>query len=80
MKNMKHKHSFEEILYYKKTYCSGTFYLEVYKVLVCNCNKMKKSRKIYFGTFSSSQYREESLKKFISSGAISEEDFAIKYR
>ena len=77
---MRHKHNFEEVLYYRKTYYSGIFYLEVYKVLVCGCNKKKKNRKIYFGTFSSSQNREESLKKFISSGAISEEDFAIKYR
>ena len=79
VKIFKHKHSFEEITYYKKNYSNYQYFLTVYKVQYCNCGK-RKDRIIFNGIYTSSYIREESIRKFISAGAISEEEFAIKYR
>ena len=79
VKNFKHKHSFEEVIYYKKNYSNYQYFLTVYKVQYCNCGK-RKDRIIFNGIYTSSYIREESIRKFISAGAISEEEFAIKYR
>lgn len=79
VKNFKHKHSFEEIIYYKKNYSNHQYFLTVYKVQYCDCGK-RKNKIIFDGIYTSSYIMEASIKKFISAGAISEEEFAIKYR
>ena len=79
VKNFKHKHSFEEIIYYKKNYFDHQYFLTVYKVQYCNCGK-RKDKIIFDKVYTNAYIREEAIRKFISAGAIPEEEFAIKYR
>ena len=79
VKKFKHKHSFEEVIYYKKNYSNYQYFLTVYKVQCCDCGK-RKDRIIFNKVYTNSSIREEAIRKFISAGAISEEEFAIKYR
>ena len=78
-KIFKHKHSFEEVIYYKKKYSICQYFLTVYKVQCCNCGK-RKEKIIFYKVYTNAYIREEDIRKFISDGAIPEEEFAVKYR
>ena len=76
---MNHKHNFEDVIWY--SYCYSTYYqLYVYRAKCCPCGKIKEKRTIYQGNFSTSAHRQEKIDWWMSHGAITEEEFALKYR
>lgn len=75
----KHKHNFEDVIWY--SYCYNTYLqLYVYRAKCCSCGKVKEKRVIYQGNFSTYAHRQEKIDWWVSRGAITEEEFAFKYR
>ena len=71
-------HSCEEILWYKYFDYNG---LKVLKSNYCpTCKTLWPSHTIYKGKYFSFDKRQQSINKWISYGAIDEEEFAFKYR
>lgn len=75
----RHKHNFEDVIWY--AYCYNTYHqLYVYRAKCCSCGKVKEKRVIYQGNFSTYAHRQEKIDWWVSRGAITEEEFAFKYR
>lgn len=74
----RHKHNFEDVIWYATRYDCG-YWLYVYKTLVCTCGK-EKSRCVYHIKFPVFNDRKEKINWWVSRGAITEEEFAFKYR
>ena len=75
----KHKHNFEDVIWFS---CRYHIYHElyVYRAKCCSCGKTKEKRTIYQGNFSTYGSRQEKIDWWTSCGAITEEEFAFKYR
>lgn len=75
----RHKHNFEDVIWYDCYY--GTNHkLYVHRAKCCSCGKIKEKRVIYQGNFSTYAHRQEKIDWWVSRGAITEEEFAFKYR
>ena len=75
----RHKHNFEDIIWYEIYYDEG-YGIQVYRANVCDCGSIKNKRRIYHGRFSYKSIREEKINWWEEQGAITEEEFAFKYR
>ena len=73
----KTKNNSEEILWYSLDYDLG-YILQVYRAEICS-NKIKQ-RRIYWKNFLYSSQRKEKINWWEKQGAISEEEFALKYK
>ena len=74
-------HRCEEILWYSYFYEHPYYGLEVFRSSYCStCKTLQQSRTIYKGKYSSFDKRQQSIDRWISYGAIDEEEFAFKYR
>ena len=77
----KHKHEFEDVIWFSCRYYNYSCYeLYVYRVKCCSCGKTKEKRTIYQGNFSTYGNRQEKIDWWTSHGAITEEEFAFRYR
>lgn len=74
----KSKNNSEEILWYSLDYDLG-YILQVYRAEICS-NKIKQQRRIYWKSFLYSNQRKEKINWWEKQGAISEEEFALKYK
>lgn len=75
----RHKHNFEDVIWFDCRYYT-CHELYVYRAKCCSCGKIKDKRIIYQGGFSSYGNRQEKIDWWVSQGAITEEEFALKYR
>ena len=75
----RHKHNFEEVIWYATRYDCGHF-IYVYRVKICSCGKRKEQRCIYQRKFCYSSDYKNQIEWWESKGAITEEEFAFKYR
>ena len=75
----RHKHNFEEVIWYATRYDCGHF-IYVYRVKICSCGKRKEQRCIYQRKFCYSGDHKNQIEWWESKGAITEEEFAFKYR
>ena len=76
----KHKHNFEDVIWYVCYYNNTNYKLYVLRAKCCSCRKIKERRLIYQGNFNTYDDRQEKIDWWISHGAITEEEFAFKYR
>lgn len=76
---MRHKHNFKDVIWYIPVYDYG-YWLYVYRAKYCSCGKIKEKRLIYDMNFSFSETRENKIDWWEKQGAITEEEFALKYR
>ena len=74
----RHRHNFEEVIWYEYYYISCELY--VYREKCCSCGKVKEKRLIYLGNFNTYNNLQEKINWWVSHGAITEEEFAFKYR
>ena len=79
LERLKHKHEFEEVIWYSYRF-TDYYQLYVYRAECCPCGKIINKRVIYKGNFSSYNRRQEKIDWWESRGAITEEEFALKYR
>lgn len=75
----RHKHNFEDVIWYD-CYYGTNHQLYVHRAKCCSCGKIKEKRLIYQGNFSTYAHRQEKIDWWVSRGAITEEEFAFKYR
>ena len=75
----KHKHNFEEVTWYEYSYYTN-YELYVYRAKCCSCGKIKEKRVIYKGNFSTYAHRQEKIIWWEEHNAITEEEFAFRYR
>ena len=75
----KHKHNFEDVIWYNYRYYNN-YELYIYRAKCCSCGKIKEKRLIYRGNFTTYDNRQEKIDWWVSRGAITEEEFAFKYR
>ena len=75
----KPKYNFEEITWYSIRDEHGDYWLHVYRAEIY-LNKIKNQRGIYSKKFFRPSQRFEKVLWWESRGAISEEEFAFKYR
>ena len=75
----RHKHNFEDVIWYNCRY-NICHELYVYRAKCCPCGKIKEKRTIYQGNFSTYGNRQEKIDWWKTHGAITEEEFALKYR
>ena len=76
----RHKHNFEDVIWYVCLYNYTNYQLYVYRAKCCSCGKIKEKRTIYQGNFNTYGNRQEKIDWWVSRGAITEEEFAFKYR
>lgn len=75
----KPKHNFEEVIWYSISDEHCDYWLHVHRTEVY-LNKIKNQRCIYSKKFSRPSQRNERALWWERQGAISEEEFALKYR
>ena len=75
----RHKHNFEDVIWLDCRYYT-CHELYVYRAKCCSCGKIKEKRIIYQGSFSSYGNRQEKIDWWKEHNAITEEEFAFKYR
>lgn len=79
LEKIKHKHNFEDVIWYRLYYDAG-YGLKAYRAKCCSCGKVKESRSIYNKKFSTHLSREDKIDWWEGQGAITEEEFALKYK
>lgn len=75
----RHKHNFKEVIWYSLGYDYGHV-IYVYRAKICSCGKITKRRCIYQHKFSTFKEREEKIIWWEKHNAITEEEFAFRYR